>query len=139
MWFSSSVDILAPADLVWSTLIDVERWPGWTSSMSKVTLLGPAPLAVGSRVKIKQPRLPSAVWTVDQLTPGSFFSWINYSVGLTSFADHRMSTSDTGTQVVLSIRQSGALAPLLSLVAGNLTRTYVRTEAAGLKHHCESA
>ena len=105
--------------------------------MSKVTLLGPGPLAVGSRVKIKQPRLPVAVWTVDRLEPGSSFSWINHSVGLTSFADHRLSTIDNGTQVVLSFRQSGVLAPLMALIAGNLARGYVRTEAAGLKRHCE--
>ena len=66
MWFETSVDIAAPADVVWQTLTDVERWPTWTSSMSRVTPLDPGPLAIGHRVKIKQPSLPTAVWTVDR-------------------------------------------------------------------------
>jgi uncharacterized protein YndB with AHSA1/START domain len=138
MWFETSVDIAAPAAVVWHALTSVERWSTWTSSMSRLTVLDPGPLARGSRVKIKQPRLPTAVWTVDEITPGRSFSWTNRSIGVTSFADHRLSTVNRGTRVVLSIRQTGPLAPMLSLVAGNLTRRYVRTEAAGLKRHCES-
>ncbi|GIH06600.1 hypothetical protein Rhe02_46670 [Rhizocola hellebori] len=139
MWFETSVDIAAPAQRVWQALADVERWPSWTTSMTSVTPLDPGALAVGHRVKIKQPRLPTAVWTVDELTPGQSFSWTNRSIGIVSIAEHRLSTVDKGTRVVLAIRQTGPLAAVLSLLAGNLTRRYVRTEAAGLKRLCESA
>ena len=72
--FSVTVDIPARTPLVWSVLTDVERWPEWTASISRVKRLSPGPLQVGSRVRIHQPKFPPASWRVTELNPGATFT-----------------------------------------------------------------
>lgn len=79
MRYEVSADIAAAAERVWSVLVDVERMPMWTSSMTRVERLDGGPFGMGSRVRIKQPRLPVAVWRVCELTPLSSFSWATTS------------------------------------------------------------
>ncbi len=62
MRFEASIEVSAPAEQVFATYADVERWPTWTSSVTSVELLDPGPLRVDSRARIRQPRLPVAVW-----------------------------------------------------------------------------
>jgi hypothetical protein len=47
--FSITADIPAAHDRVWAILADVERWPEWTHSVTRIIRLDPGPLAVGSR------------------------------------------------------------------------------------------
>ena len=69
MEFSIITDIDASADLVFAVLIDVERWPEWTPTVTRVERLdGSAlPLAISSRIRIVQPKVPPAEWTVTAL------------------------------------------------------------------------
>ena len=46
---SSTVSIDAPADLVWNVFTDVEQWPQWTASVTRLTGLDGPDLAVGRR------------------------------------------------------------------------------------------
>jgi len=55
--FRETVTVDAPVAEVGRILHDVERWPSWTPTMSRVTRLGSGPFAVGSRARVKQPRL----------------------------------------------------------------------------------
>ena len=59
----TSVDVDASPARVWEVMADVGRWPEWTASMTSVELLGDA-LDVGAHVRIRQPKLPAAVWEV---------------------------------------------------------------------------
>lgn len=137
--FETSVHIAATLEDVWAVLVDVERWPEWTKSMSEVKILGHGPLALGTRVRIKQPRLPPIVWEVTEIAPGHSFAWKATMPGATTIADHRLAPgSQGGTTVTLSIRRSGPLAGLLDLVFKRVTREYVALEAEGLKRRCES-
>ena len=134
------VDIAAGPEEVWAVLVDVERWPEWTASMSKVERLDGGPFAVGSRVRIKQPRLPPTVWKVTALDPGQAFSWNAESPGVTTVADHRVTPAGPGVvKVTLGIRRSRPLAPVIDALFGRITRRYVAMEAEGLKRRCEAA
>lgn len=130
-----TVEIAAPPDEIWAVLEDVERWPTWTASMRSVRIVGGGPLAVGSVIEVRQPRLPKAIWTITELAPGRSFSWTSRSPGLVSVGGHRVDGSGT---VLLTFAQTGPLGSVLGLLMTPLIRSYVRTEAAGLKARCEA-
>ena len=137
MRYEKTVGIDAPVDIIWSVLTDVEKGPEWTASIRDVELLAPQPLRLGSRVKVRQPKLPTAVWEVTDFQPGRSFTWVNRSPGLTSQATHEIIGTEERPRVRLMIRQHG----LLSFLAWPFlptTRRYVDMEAAGLKKRCEA-
>jgi uncharacterized protein YndB with AHSA1/START domain len=136
--FQTSTHINARVERVWEILIDVERWPEWTRSMSTVKRLDPGPLTIGSRARITQPKLPTVVWQVTELTPLQSFSWTARGLGITSVADHRLASTDGGTDLTLALRQTGPLSAVLGMVTGELTRRYLEMEAQGLKQRSES-
>ena len=139
MRFETSVDIDAAESRVWDVWMDVERWPEWTRSISKVERIDAGPLAVGSRVRIKQPRLPSTVWTVTELEPQQRFAWKANAPGLTTTAVHRLiPRPPNGVTAILTIEQRGLLDRLATLVFGGLTRRYVQMEADGVKRRSEA-
>jgi uncharacterized membrane protein len=132
------VTVDAPAEKVWSVLSDVEGWPEWTESMSKVERLEDGPLAVGSTARVKQPRLAANVWRVTELEENRSFTWTTKAMGITTVADHEIEELEPATsKVTLRIRMSGGLAGVLSLLFGGMTRRYVQMEADGLKRQSE--
>jgi hypothetical protein len=93
---------------------------------------------MGSLVRIRQPRLPAAVWTVTTLDAGRYFEWRNVAPGVKSAAGHRVeATGSHATRVTLTFGWTGWLAPLIRLLYGRLARRYVRIEAESLKRRCE--
>lgn len=135
---SISVDIDAAPDRVWAVLTDVERWPGWTASISSIERLAPGPLVVGSRVRIRQPKLLPAVWTVIEITKDRSLTWTTCGLGFSVSGFHRIEPSNGGARVTLSVTYSGVLGRLMERLTRNLTTTYVAIEAAGLKQRSES-
>lgn len=134
--FSRTAEIDAPTDLVWSVMADVERWPQWTDSISRVKCLSAGPLHIGTRVRIHQPKLPPALWRVTELNPGSSFTWISRAPGVRVTAQHTAESSASGTRVDLSIRYEGLLGPLLARWTGDLNERYLTMEMEGLKARC---
>jgi uncharacterized membrane protein len=139
MKMTTSVDIDAPPEKVWEVMSDVERWHEWTKSISRIQILGGGPLRAGSRVRIRQPKLPSAVWNVTALEPGRYFEWQNQSPGITSVATHAIEAKPDGTsRVTLSIDQSGVFGSLIARMFENrISRPYMEMEAQGLKRRSE--
>jgi hypothetical protein len=43
-------------------LVDVERWPQWTPSMTEVRLIDVNQLRESTRVRVRQPGLPPLTW-----------------------------------------------------------------------------
>jgi hypothetical protein len=139
MIFEQTVEINAPPEIVWPVMVDVERWSQWTASITEVVRLDSGPIAVGSRARVRQPRLPSAIWTVTQFVPNSGFVWENKSVGVFTAGEHWITYDGNGrSKVLLRLRQSGFLAAILSPLAAGLIRKYMNMEALGLKKQCES-
>jgi uncharacterized membrane protein len=138
--FETSLGVAAPAERVWAVLVDVERAPEWTASMTEVRLLGDGPLAVGSRVRIKQPKLPPIVWEVTDLDPGRSFSWRAGGPGFTTIGEHRVtSEGPRRAMATLGIRRTGPLAGVADRLFGKVDRRYVTIEAEGLKRRSEAA
>ena len=86
--FSITADIPEAPDRVWAVLADVERWPEWTPTVTRVRRLDQGPLAVGSRVRIHQPRLLPAIWRIVELADGRRFTWVTGSLGVRAIAEH---------------------------------------------------
>jgi hypothetical protein len=57
---------------VFAVLHDVERWPEWT--MTAVKKMDDGPLVVGSKVRVRQPKLLPAVWLVTELDENRAFT-----------------------------------------------------------------
>lgn len=129
----------APADLVWHTVKDVEKWPEWTpTTMSEVHLDGDD-LRTGATAGVRQPKQPARTWTVTELTEGRSFTWASTGRGLRLSADHVVTEEDGRTTVLLTFNLAGPMAPLANLLAGKLIRQAIGTEAASLKAWCERA
>jgi len=139
IYFSRTVDIPAPSTLVWSVMADVECWPAWMASISRVKILSRGPLSVGSRVRIHQPKLPSAFWRVTELNPGANFTWVSRVPGVRVTARHAVEAIAIGSRATLSIRYEGLLGGLLARWVGDLNERYLAREADGLKARCIEA
>jgi uncharacterized protein YndB with AHSA1/START domain len=134
----TSIDVAAPPDRVWEVLVDVERWPEWTDSVTSVRSLDPGPLAVGARVEISQPRIPTGTYTVTALDPGSAFTWEQRQPGSTVSAHHEcIPLPDGGTRVELRVVMGGAVGGVVGRLYRKLTERYLAMEAAGLKARAE--
>lgn len=136
--FSVSIDINAPAERVFDVMTDVERWHEWTPSVTSVKLQQPAPLAVGGRALIRQPKFPPALWTINAIEPGRSFKWINRAPGLLVTAHHGATPTPTGSRATLSLAYEGIFGGLLAWMTEGITKRYLDMEARGLKARAEN-
>jgi uncharacterized membrane protein len=130
----SSVEIDAPAGVVWDVFADVARWPEWTASVTGLVPLDGPELEVGRRFEIKQPRLPRLVWEVTEVEPGVSWTWRQASPGGTTLASHEVVPQDGGRTLVRQrIDQRGPVGVAVGALTRRLTRRYLELEAQGLK------
>ena len=140
MRYERSIDIDAPADDVWRVIEDVERWPEWSESMTSVERLSVGPFGVGSRAKVKQPRLPQAEWTVTEHDPPRSFRWEAKGPGVRSMGDHAVRPAGEGrSTATLVFEQAGPLGAVIGALFGSMIRRFVDMEAEGLKRRAESS
>ncbi len=136
MTVSDTLDIAAPASLVWKITTDVERWPEWTPTVKSVHLPN-GPLQLGSIAVIKQPMQPQSNWTVVEYEPERRFVWATSRPGLRLEGVHDLTATVAGTQNLLQVHATGTLAFLLWPVLRIVMRKALRDENAGLKRRCE--
>jgi uncharacterized protein YndB with AHSA1/START domain len=136
--FRTTVDIAAPAARVWEVMSDIERWHEWTPSVTRVRRLGGAPLAVGSRAFIRQPKFPPAVWKVTAIEPGRSFTWVSTAPGLRVIAHHWVEPLADGSRATLSLELQGIFGGLFGRMTKDITQRYLAFEAAGLKARSEN-
>ena len=139
MHFEDTIEVAAPAEAVFATYADVERWPSWTSSVTSVELLDRGPFQRGARARIRQPRLPVAVWQVTELVPGESFTWQAQGPGVLTTARHVVTPLSAGrSRVTATLDQRGPLGPVVGFLTRRLTLRYIRAELEGLRSYCES-
>jgi carbon monoxide dehydrogenase subunit G len=139
MELQTTIEIQAkPAD-VWRVMADVERWHEWTPSIENIELLNGREIEPGVRAKIKQPKLPTVTWTVDNVEPGRSFSWVNSNLGTKNVGIHTVEPSPNGgSRVTLTLKQSGFFFALMPWIR-SMSLRYMEMEAQGLKKHSEAA
>lgn len=134
----SGVEIDAPASLVWEVFSDVERWPEWTASVTRLVALDGPGLAVGKRFEIKQPKLPTLVWQVTDVSPGVSWTWAQHSPGGRTLATHTVTpVADDRTLVRQELDQQGLVGGIVGRLMLRTTRRYLEMEAQGLKGRSE--
>jgi uncharacterized membrane protein len=132
-----AISIDAPADVVWGVFSDVERWPGWTASVTGLRALDGPGLAVGKRFEIKQPRLPKLVWQVTELDEGRSWTWEQRSPGGRTIAVHEVRPDGNRTRVTQRLEQRGPIGGLVARLMRGTTKRYLDLEAKGLKARSE--
>jgi uncharacterized membrane protein len=138
--FRLTVEIEAPPDRVWAVMREIERWPEWTPTVASIRRLDGGPLAVGSRVLIRQPSLPTAKWQVTALNEEErSFAWLTRGPGMRLHARHWVEDNGRGSRATLSIQFSGFLGPLFATVTRKLNERYLALEAKGLKERSEGS
>jgi uncharacterized membrane protein len=140
MRFEQSIDIEASQERVWDVLSDLEEWPQRIDTVDVVELLTPTPVGEGSRVRLKQPRLPEGTWDVTVWDAPSYFEWRQKSSGVTSVAGHRVEALEEGrSRLTLTLDMRGPLVLIVALFYKGLTNRYMTMEAQGMKRAAESA
>jgi hypothetical protein len=133
-----STDIRAESKSVWATLVDVERWPEWTRSVDEAERLDDGEFGIGSRARVRQPRIPVAIWKVTEFESGRSFTWVSEAIGIRSVGTHLLEPRGDGTvSLTLTLVQTGWLAWLVRSRAEKTARDYLAMEAQGLKRRCE--
>jgi uncharacterized membrane protein len=135
---STRIDVEAPAQKVWEVLLDVERWPEWATTVTSVRRLDDGPLAVGSRVRVEQPRIPPTEYLVTELEAGHSFTWAATGPGVRTPARHVLEdVGTTTTRVTLAVEQAGPVGVVMGRFYRRLTDRYLAAEAEGIKARSE--
>ena len=138
MRFDHSSTIQASPERVWEVFSDVERWPDWTPTVDSVERLDAGRIHIGARTRIRQPKLPVAVWEVTELKDGEYFEWVSSAPGVRTTGGHRVISTPEGTVATATIIQEGPLGWLFGRLYAGLTKRYIATETAKLKEVSES-
>lgn len=139
MRFERSIDIDAPQQRVWDVVSDIEAWPRLVETVDTVELLTPTPLTKGSRVRLKQPKLPEGVWDVTVWDAPSYFEWTQKTNGITSVAGHRVDPLGEGrARLTLTLDMRGLLIRIVGRFYKDLTERYMSLEAEGMKRAAEA-
>jgi uncharacterized membrane protein len=134
----SSVDVDAPAAVVWDVFADVERWSEWTASIERIVPMDGPGIEVGKRFEIKQPRMPKLVWEVTEVDPGVSWTWRQRSPGGTTLASHEVVPHAADrTRVRQRIEQRGPVGLVVGVLMLRLTKRYLDLEGQGLKARSE--
>jgi hypothetical protein len=95
------------------------------------------PFVVGSRVRVRQPKLLPAIWQVTELDEPRKLTWVTRSPGVAVTGEHLVEADGTGSRVTLSLNFSGFLGPLVSRFYCSLNQRYLAIEAEELRKRCE--
>jgi uncharacterized protein YndB with AHSA1/START domain len=137
MKIENEIEIAAPVARVWALTVDVEAWPSFTPTMTKVERLDEGELAVGSRARIDQPGQAPRVWTVTELEPQRRFAWATRALGMSMVATHDLVPTDHGTRNIVAVHLHGILGKVLGVLLRRPLRKAITRENLGFKEAAE--
>jgi hypothetical protein len=137
--------IRAPREIVFAVASDIPRWPEVISSIDRIELLTPGPIAAGSRFRETRRmfgREAAEEMTVSELTPPELFVLTAENHGTRYRAEHIFAPAHDATHVTLVF--SGApvtflarlLSPLGRVMLGHLEKQ-LEADLDDLKHAAE--
>lgn len=136
--FEASIIVNTPAARAWAVMSDVVAWPTWLPTVTSVTPRDAARLAPGGRYRIRQPKLPPALWKVTRVLPGAGFVWESTAPGVRVTADHQIETlSPQQCRATLRLTYAGWLGGWVGALFAAITQEYLNQEAAALKTAAE--
>jgi hypothetical protein len=136
--FSIMTEIAAPPERVWAVMIDTNRWHEWTPSVTSIKRIGDGKFAVGSRLIIRQPKFPPALWKLTAIEPGHAFTWVSSAPGMRVVARHSVEKIPSGSRATLSLELQGLLGGMFGRLTKDITERYLAFEARGLKARSEN-
>ena len=122
---------------IFSVLAQLDQWNQWTKSIISISFVNNDYFKVGTKIKVLQPKLSPAVWTITEISENKSLVWEKKSLGLKMTANHLIQESNEGTIVKLQIIYQGFLATLFYKLTASLTESFLTMEIAGLKKRCE--
>jgi uncharacterized membrane protein len=134
---TNNITINADISKVYDLWTDVENWNLWTKSINKISLLDNEKFEIGGKVRIEQPKLSPALWTITEIQPNIRFTWQTKMMGVTVIAKHILQSTPNGTIAKSELTYDGLLAGFLYRLFLKLTSQYLIMEIEGLKNECE--
>ena len=122
---------------IFKVLMDFGQWNQWTASITEMSVLNNDRPGTGARIKILQPKLPPAIWTITESLPDRSLTWEKRSFGLVMLSELLVVTGNNGASVTIRITYQGPLASLFYMLTRSLTDRYMTMEIDGLKRECE--
>ena len=139
--FTDSVDIDAPPASVWRVLSELSRLPEWYYPARRVRVIGPLPVAPGSRFLLWirtaagiELEAPGEILAVE---PERMLRWRGRSAGIAATASWTLEARGAGTRVTHEFAGGGWMM-LLSTASGRAPKTAAK-RLANLKRVVEQA
>lgn len=117
----AAIEINAPAERVWETLVDVESWPRWNPDVKTVDLQGGTRVGSVFRWKTRSGTITSTFRTVD---PPHHVSWTGKTMSLKAI--HVWSLEATGGKTTVRTAES-LEGPLARVLRGPLDTVLQKT------------
>ncbi len=134
---TESAIINAETSKVFSVLEDVGNWHLWTKSITKISFIDHCKFETNGKVRIEQPKLTPAIWTITEINKNHSFTWRTKTFGVTITAKHLIKNVNNKTLAELHMSYEGFFASLLYKLTVRLTKQYLNMEISGLKKECE--
>jgi hypothetical protein len=132
-WVEKSSVIHARSPEIFQVLMDLEHWNQWTPSITEMSLMNTPPPVPGTKIKVLQPKLPPAIWTITEINPDTSLTWEKKSFGLRMLSEHQIIESTSKTVVSIRMTYQGPLAGLFYKLTHSLVDRYMTMEINGLK------
>ena len=138
MAFEHSIDIAAPVERVWELVVDIERWPDITPTVTRIVREDDGPLELGSTARLKQPMQTERTWTVVALDAPRSFVWETTGRILTISGAHHLSEIAGGCRQRLVVEMTGRGSGVARVLMGRLVTRALSQENHGFKRAAEA-